>query len=545
VAVVQISRIQVRRGNENTETGVPQLSGGELAWALDTQSLYIGNGSVAEGAPGVGNTKILTEADDLFGLATSYQYAKLKSYIATGSDIDRPVKRSLQNRLDDFVNVKAFGALGDGTTDDTVSIQRAIDQLFLNSADITETSRVTLLIPPGVYRLTSTIFLPPFTTIVGAGKEKTVIKQTANTTAFTTIDSSLNLSKVSRDDEQFTFPSTQSNQIVLDGMTIDNELKSTALSLRSCKDSVFKNLELKGSWDENDGDILNFYGISMQQKSQNTTTDNNLFDNITFSGYSRLVNSNDDVKDNRFNNCIFHNAVYGVVFGETPRGVPGSSLGPQNNSIKNSLFREIEKQALWVALGTSNISSGNSFQQKIGYNGGDASSVSKTSIIAFDNEGNDSVNDTFLRSKELGTELLYVSAPYVPEISGSTISQIAGTQKVPLGNTGGTFLDCFRLPGGADSAFEVDYVFSSNDLSKFTRSGTLKLVLNKNDLNSGNTVKFVDEYDYSGPTGSGGFEESIVFQARYDDSLATIFVEYFSSLLDTAQNLVYKVRVIS
>ena len=63
MAVVQISRIQIRRGKSLSGTGLPQLASGELAWSLDTQELYIGNGSVAEGSPAVGNTKILTERD--------------------------------------------------------------------------------------------------------------------------------------------------------------------------------------------------------------------------------------------------------------------------------------------------------------------------------------------------------------------------------------------------------------------------------------------------------------------------------------------------
>ncbi len=60
MAVVQISKIQIRRGKKNI-SGMPQLASGELAWAVDSQELYIGNGSVGEGAPAVGNTKILTE----------------------------------------------------------------------------------------------------------------------------------------------------------------------------------------------------------------------------------------------------------------------------------------------------------------------------------------------------------------------------------------------------------------------------------------------------------------------------------------------------
>ena len=61
MAVVQISKIQIRRGKKNSSSGVPQLSSAELAWAVDTQELYIGNGSTTEGAPYVGNTKVLTD----------------------------------------------------------------------------------------------------------------------------------------------------------------------------------------------------------------------------------------------------------------------------------------------------------------------------------------------------------------------------------------------------------------------------------------------------------------------------------------------------
>lgn len=63
MAVVSISRIQQRRGRKYSGTGLPQLASGELGWAIDSQELYIGNGSVAEGAPHVGNTRVLTELD--------------------------------------------------------------------------------------------------------------------------------------------------------------------------------------------------------------------------------------------------------------------------------------------------------------------------------------------------------------------------------------------------------------------------------------------------------------------------------------------------
>lgn len=57
MAVVQISKIQLRRG---LQENLPQLASAELAWSVDERRLYIGNGTLAEGAPTVGVTEILT-----------------------------------------------------------------------------------------------------------------------------------------------------------------------------------------------------------------------------------------------------------------------------------------------------------------------------------------------------------------------------------------------------------------------------------------------------------------------------------------------------
>ena len=72
MAVVQISRIQIRRGKAQSGTGIPQLASGELAWSIDTAELFIGNGSLAEGAPTVGNTEVLTEFSDILSYTTTY-----------------------------------------------------------------------------------------------------------------------------------------------------------------------------------------------------------------------------------------------------------------------------------------------------------------------------------------------------------------------------------------------------------------------------------------------------------------------------------------
>jgi hypothetical protein len=62
VAIVQISRITNRKG---LQENLPQLAGAELGWSIDSRRLYIGNGTLEEGAPVIGNTEILTEFSEI------------------------------------------------------------------------------------------------------------------------------------------------------------------------------------------------------------------------------------------------------------------------------------------------------------------------------------------------------------------------------------------------------------------------------------------------------------------------------------------------
>ncbi len=68
MAIVQISQIKHRRG---LQENLPQLASAELGWSVDSRRLYIGNGSLAEGAPETGNTEVLTEYSNIPGV-TSY-----------------------------------------------------------------------------------------------------------------------------------------------------------------------------------------------------------------------------------------------------------------------------------------------------------------------------------------------------------------------------------------------------------------------------------------------------------------------------------------
>jgi hypothetical protein len=58
LAVIQVSQIQVRSVYQED---LPTLATGEFGWCVDTQRLFIGKGTLAEGAPVTGVTEVLTE----------------------------------------------------------------------------------------------------------------------------------------------------------------------------------------------------------------------------------------------------------------------------------------------------------------------------------------------------------------------------------------------------------------------------------------------------------------------------------------------------
>ena len=171
MAVVQISKIQVRRGQKNSNSGVPQLSSAEFAWAVDSQELFIGNGSVLEGAPYVGNTKILTEHDNILDLARGYLYA------GNDTSITLSVSRSLQSKLDEYVSVTDFGAVGDGSTDCVLAFETAFAQLFRN---VNTNYRKVLVVPNGEYLFTSDLTIPANTIIQGETQNGAVLNIGSN-----------------------------------------------------------------------------------------------------------------------------------------------------------------------------------------------------------------------------------------------------------------------------------------------------------------------------------------------------------------------------
>ena len=538
MAVVQISRIQVRRGRKNTGTGFPQLASGELGWAIDSQELYIGNGSVSEGSPYVGNTKLLSEHDDLFELADDYTY-KEGTFVQTGDTSNAPIQRTLQERLDDIVSIRSFGANGDGT-DQTIEIQRAIDQLFLNTNKGNAKSRVALYIEPGNYTISSTIYIPPYANIIGAGPGKTIFNFTGSGPAMKTVNGNSSVGNYS--DGPTTTVLNQTQKIRIEGLTLSTGAVDTAILLESCKDSIFKDLIITGNFEN--GDIVDSaeniaIEMTIGGTSGEAVSNNNYFENITISDFSYGVVSEYDISGNIWTGCRFYHLGHGVRFGEnTNLGVSGQFVGPADNNIINCVFDDIEQHGFSVKNGQNNLSSNNRYIS-VGNDGGADNTNPRYSVIRFDTIGNESTNDYFSRTSAQSYDqtAFGLNLPYVPEVEGNAIVSSSFTNNISLSESSFDPVLIYRLPADGIKAFDIDYLYVSN-VKDATRQGKIEVVANP----TTNKIQLVDDTTY---TGNATWLESLEFSVQFSDrnmdgTLDTIEVYVLNSTTADDADLYWK-----
>jgi len=522
MAVVSISRIQVRRGALSQNGGtMPQLAGGEFGWAVDTQQLYIGNGSTSEGAPAVGNTRLLTEGENILSLAGQYTYRE--DEVDTGE-----VARTIADRLDDRVSVRAFGVFPETSpAKQTQQLQIAVYELFLKGNTIIDTGGAinnanapVLHIEPGRFTITQTIFVPPYTTIVGAGKDKTVLTKNGNFPMFQTISSEsqyLNslASAIPVVDPTANSVANQARKIRFEHLSLEaddsaSSDRSYLLSLNNCRDSIFSNVRFKYTPTSISAPsrAVNEVGIEFVSKSDVVCTANNTFLDCEFVGLDEAVYCNYYATDNIFDRCNFDNLQRGIVLGENL--APGQT-GPKNNVITRSTFDEIEQQAFLVPQGTGNRSESNIY----GHNVGGASATPLYPIVSYGERGNISVDDTFERTYNLAMDTANTpNTIYYPEVDGPVFYTNGGYQSTPIA-AGAFERTAFRLPADKTRFFTVEYFYTSSSRD-FTRSGLIEVMVNR----SSNVVDFTDNYEVTGDIAN--FADNLRFRAelQYDDPVA-------------------------
>lgn len=521
MAVVQISRIQIRRGQKNQGTGMPQLASGEMAWAIDTQELFIGNGAVGEGSPAVGNTKIITQKDNLLDLVNVYKYNRTNPLIVTHPIT--PVARNLEDRLNDRLSNLSYGILPNGE-DMTAELQHALDNLYITNKVSGESSRVTLEFLPGRYVISSTIFIPSYVSIVGAGKDKTifeyigssgpVFKFINDTSTATVRNFSFDIPLPAVND-----PGTFNDQpkfINLSGFTVKvNNTDIGCFQLDSVRDSIFKDIEIKGNFDWYEGaDSTTVASLTPSQVSDRSafclnsyssviTCKNNRFENIRVYRYIAGIISKYDIINNTWIDCEFVESRYGIRFGEgTSTTFVGQRFGPRRNIIKNCYFNDIKEEGIYIQKGYGNLSNNNVFIDVGNDGSGNAVTSNGTSIIRFLSFGNISDNDVFDRaynSVDNGTStptengLANSTIPYYyPEVEGPAYFQTNISNVLTINAASSGVL--FRIPYSSDSNIVIPYVLQYDHSSTQMRRGNLYLAIDFNN----ETVMCTDEYDYIG-----------------------------------------------
>ncbi len=406
MAVIQISKIQVRRGKTLEEGGMPQLASGEIGWSVDEQRLFIGNGSIAEGAPAIGNTEILTQ----FSTATINLFDSIYVYqdgvVVSGTGTNFPIERSLQERLDERVSVKSFGAVGNGSIDDTEAIRRAINQHYVqNSA---QGYKKEIFFPAGNYIVSDTIYLPPNIKIVGEGSSNTIIRATGtnNISIFRTRSLTSVVSGTT-----FVAQPAQSDivsNVIIDGIGFEyrptNSLTATAnqlLYLDQASNTVVKNCSFIGTWTLGQLVSTGYAGIIATGTSFSQDIK---LENLHFSGMSNAISLSGDVN----NISILSNKLTTLRHGIASGLITGNS-GPNKIKAEGNVFHYIDREGIVVHRASLNTLTSTAFISKdnifvnVG-SGGTNDQIQSYPIINF-NSCTDcvSVNDTFQRLDYLQT----------------------------------------------------------------------------------------------------------------------------------------------
>ena len=393
MAIVQISQITNRKG---LAENLPQLAGAELGWSTDTRQLWIGNGTLEEGAPVIGNTEILTEFSDIINIDTAYTYKGLAAGYAvqTGPTPTTPVTQSLQSWLDQFASVKDFGATGDGVTDDTDAINRALYQLYCR--EVNPQIRRSLFFPAGVYRITSSILIPPYAMLWGEGADSSII-QLDNTID----DSTLN-----------EYVARTADSLQQYGVNIGNN-GATAPTFITVSNMGFNNLDSTTNvFLVEDATNCNFtkVGFFGPLTTADLTTEGNLTKGVSFASTVSLF-----CEQIVFDGCRFSGTVYGASTDQQTKGVTftngyfdtlykGVNLGtgtivnggPTGVRITHNVFDNIYAEGVIFGDVSLNATGYNIFYDVGNHFGG--TTTPYTAIIDIQTNNNLSIGDMFQRA---------------------------------------------------------------------------------------------------------------------------------------------------
>lgn len=505
MAVIEIARIQVRRGQE-LQTGIPQLEPGEFGWAEDTEHLYIGK-RISEGAPDNENTRILTENDlNYFKvLALNNTSTAASSYEYRDGIFTSTVVTSIQSKLDslnpslvDFgfnASTGTYVSLDANNLVDQTSLQTVIDELFNNVDPNSRADRRRVLeIPAGWFELSTPVTLPPYTKLVGAGAGLTKIRYTNSLTSmFKTVDSAGNTFEAGN-----MYLSTGSaRDVVIEGMTFEFSsaltTASTLISLDNVNHAVIKDCVFQTEFNPESTTTYGIvdHGVGIQLRGQGDSGTekcrNISIDRCEFNGLLIGVLGTGTVVTPSIRNSVFSNLRQGIVFRSED-----TLQGPTNGYIAYNRFQDIRLEAIYAGVNPNGMNGGHlSTQNHFARCGGVylneyTTSSTGVGVIGFYSSGNKSVDDYFARRATALDYLTDNDFYYNPYVVGTTTIADSAVYTTSV-NTGTTQFAMIPLNGGSQMATVTYQLYNVNQ----SRKGNI--VAN---ITSGGAVAITDTYNY-------------------------------------------------
>jgi len=481
MAVIQISKIQVRRG---LQENLPQLASGEMGWSVDERRLWIGNGTLSEGAPEEGNTEILTSRTELFQVIESYTFRGAESgYVSrTGPSALAKVTRTLQNKLDDQISFRDFITTEDIALNDySDALQRAIDQIFPIDYYTTAGVRRQLHIPAGVYPITSTITVPPYANIVGDGPRSTIIKKTFGTDSVIRLRDSSGEVGVNVDTNVADAPF----EITFSNLTLQSDTDSDVALLESCQYIKFNNVRFQGGTANpvtvgtgKSAVLLSDVAAAVSQVSLN---------NCEFSNVSIGVSAAGSVTNLTVNDSLFNNLYQGVV-------AAANVASPQGIKVISSQFDNISAEAVYSDDDAS-ITSAFNYYRNVGL--GITTSTATFAVLAWNTANNYSIGDVFERGQINQLEYPIVEIIANDQPAGLTQATTAGSVQDFPGDTV-TLEDATT----ANTSVELTSLISSAIIDyKITRGSHKRIGTVKVSHFDGDDIAVDDEYTESADIG--------------------------------------------
>jgi hypothetical protein len=466
VSITQISRITHRKGlSEN----LPQLAGAELGWVIDDRELYIGNGTLEDGAPIIGNTKILTEYTDILNLPFTYTYKGEEAgyVVRTGPTSGADITRPLQSKFDDFASVRDFGASGDGSADDTEAINRALFELF--AREINPQIRRSLFFPAGVYKVTDTINVPSYAKLYGEGADSSIIRY-ENTGTLASYVLRTADSKQQTGSNIGIGSATAPTNIEVSSLTIETTAETNIVLVENATNCYFDSVRFKGI--TGIADLTSASGPACITVLSTTALETTqiTFNKCHASDATYGVYIDDNCKGITFSNSKFDTHYQGVVIGESP--ING---GPTGVRILHNMFDNIAHEGIKIGAVSLNVSAYNVFYD-VGNNFVGAGSQ-VASNINIDNADNASIGDMFQRND---TDNASVPRIYLNEKEsigydgskrikfGSYARDVGKVAPMSDATTGGLLFTISTVDVSDEiSAFAIDYTIKRDDTIRY------------------------------------------------------------------------------